>query len=87
VDITGATGALVNVTGGENMTVSEAEKVAEIIQSKVNPNARIIWGAAVDHTLQDRVRVMVVITGVKSKHILGPQEKATKGSMDVDFIK
>ncbi|MDD1770260.1 MAG: cell division protein FtsZ [Methanomassiliicoccales archaeon] len=87
VDISGATGALVNVTGGENMTVSEAEKVAEIIQGKINPNARIIWGAAIDHTLQDRVRVMVVITGVKSKHILGPKEIASKGSMDVDFIR
>jgi cell division protein FtsZ len=87
VDVSGASGALVNVTGGENMTVSEAEKVAEIIQGRINPNARIIWGAAIDHTLQDRVRVMVVITGVKSKHILGPKETTTKGSMDVDFIK
>ena len=64
---------LVNVTGGENMTISEAEKVAEMIQAKVSPNARIIWGAAVDPALEDTVRVMVVITGVKSKNILGPE--------------
>jgi len=87
VDITGASGALINVTGGENMTVSEAEKVAEIIQSKISPNARIIWGAAIDHTLQEKVRVMVVITGVKSKHILGPRELAAGRNMEVDFIK
>ncbi|HTY47297.1 MAG TPA: cell division protein FtsZ [Methanomassiliicoccales archaeon] len=88
VDITGAAGALINVTGGESMTVSEAERVAEIIQAKISPNARIIWGAAIDHTLQDKVRVMVVITGVKSKHILGPVETAKpKGSMEVDFIR
>jgi cell division protein FtsZ len=87
VDITGASGALINVTGGENMTVSEAERVAEIIQSKVSPNARIIWGAAIDHTLQDKIRVMVVITGVKSKHILGPQHSAAARSVDVDFIR
>jgi cell division protein FtsZ len=87
VDITGATGALVNVTGGENMSISEAEKVAEIIQAKISPNARIIWGAAVDPVLKDTVRVMVVITGVKSKNIIGPKEEKSSRSVDVDFIK
>jgi len=87
VDISGATGALVNVSGGDNMSISEAEKVAEIIQSKIAPNARIIWGAAVDPTLRDTVRVMVVITGVKSKNIIGPREERSKKVVDVDFIK
>ena len=87
VDISGATGALVNVTGGDNMSISEAEKVAEIIQSKISPNARLIWGAAVDPSLRDTVRVMVVITGVKSKNIIGPQRERTSKVVDVDFIK
>ena len=78
---------MINVTGGENMTVTEAERVAEIIQSKISPNARIIWGAAVDPALRDKVRVMVVITGVKSKHILGPKEMAVNKNIDVDFIR
>mgnify|MGYP000992197523 CR=1 FL=1 len=87
VDISGATGALVNITGGENMSISEAEKVAEIIQSKIAPNARLIWGAAVDPSLRDTVRVMVVITGVKSKNIIGPQRERASKVVDVDFIK
>jgi len=87
VDISNATGALVNVVGGEDMTVAEAERVAEIIQSKISPNARLIWGATIDQTLQDKVRVMVVITGVKSKYILGPRETRAAKDMDVDFIK
>ena len=87
VDISGATGALVNVTGGENMSISEAEKVAEIIQSKISPNARIIWGAAVDPALKDTVRIMVVVTGVKSKNIMGPHDDRIKKVVDVDFIK
>ena len=87
VDISGATGALVNVTGGENMSIAEAEKVAEIIQSKIAPNARLIWGAAVDPSLRDTVRVMVVITGVKSKNIIGPQRERASKVVDVDFIK
>ncbi len=87
VDISGATGALVNVTGGENMSISEAEKVAEIVQAKISPNARIIWGAGVDPALMDTVRVMVVITGVKSKNIIGPREERASKIVDVDFIK
>jgi cell division protein FtsZ len=87
VDITGASGALINVTGGEDMTISEAEKCAEIIQAKINPNARIIWGASVDPALENRIRVMVVITGVKSKYVLGHKEGQVQKGMGVDFIK
>src|SRR3989442_1611403 len=74
VDITGATGALVNVTGGNDMSVSEAERVAEIVQGRIAPNARIIWGAAVDPSLEHKLRVMLILTGVRSKQILGPGE-------------
>jgi cell division protein FtsZ len=87
VDIQGANGALINVTGGEDMTISEAEKVAEMIQEKISPAARIIWGASVDPTLEGKMRVMVVITGVKSKNILGPKESQRQSNMGVDFIK
>jgi cell division protein FtsZ len=87
VDITGANGVLVNVTGGEDMSIGDAQKVAEMIQAKVSPNARIIWGASVDPALDNRIRVMVVITGVKSKNILGPKESRSVKSMNVDFIK
>jgi cell division protein FtsZ len=71
VDIAGATGALINVTGGPDMTVSEAQKAAEVVQKSVSPSARIIWGAAVDPTMQSTIRVMLVVTGVKSPQILG----------------
>src|SRR3989441_2365677 len=74
VDISAATGALVNVTGGNDMSVSEAEKVAEIVQGRIAANARIIWGAAVDPSLEHKLRVMLILTGVRSKQILGPGE-------------
>ncbi|MEM3851667.1 MAG: cell division protein FtsZ [Methanomassiliicoccales archaeon] len=86
VDISGANGALINVVGGSDMTVSEAERVAAMIQAKISPSARIIWGAAVDTTLEKRMRVMVVITGVKSKHIFGSSENTERKPTDVDFI-
>ncbi len=75
VDISEASGALVNVTGGEDMTISEAERVVEEIYSRVDPNARIIWGTTVDPSLKKNLRAMLVITGVKSKQILGPSQR------------
>src|SRR3989441_1029344 len=84
VDISAATGALVNVTGGNDMSVAEAEKVAEIVQGRIAPNARIIWGAAVDPSLEHKLRVMLILTGVRSKQILGPGEHVrAHGGVDI----
>ncbi len=83
-DISEATGVLVNVTGGPDMTVSEAQRVAEEIQKRVSPGARIIWGASVDPTQEHGLKVMVVITGVKSKQIVGKGDAPVKSdSIDV----
>jgi cell division protein FtsZ len=87
LDVSQATAALVNVTGGPDMTVTEAEQVAEVIQSKIAPGARIIWGAAVDETMEETIRVMVVITGVKSRHVLGPPKEKKGKELGLDFIK
>jgi cell division protein FtsZ len=87
VDITEATGALVNVTGGEDMTISEAERVVEEIYSRVDQNARIIWGTTVDPELKRNIRAMLVITGVKSKQILGPSHKSLENKeYGIDFV-
>lgn len=88
VDIDGATGALVNVSGGETMTVSEAELVAEEIHKRINPNARMIWGAQIDPELRDTIRVMLVITGVKSKQIFGKSlKKVGESRFGIEFIR
>lgn len=87
VDITEASGALVNVTGGEDMTISEAERVVEEIYSRVDPNARIIWGTTIDPSLKKSIRAMLVITGVKSKQILGPSRKRFENQeMGIDLV-
>ncbi len=71
VDISGATSALVNVVGGSDMTVAEAEGVVEEVYQRVDPNARLIWGAQIDPSLENTVRTMLVVTGVKSPQIYG----------------
>src|SRR5437773_11745747 len=60
VDVSTAHGVLINVTGGNDMTISEAERVAEGGQSKVSPTARIIWGPMVGPSLGCTPRVILV---------------------------
>ncbi len=67
VDTSNATGALVSVVGGMDMSVSDAEKVVSITSAHINPGARIIWGASVDPNMEREIRVMLVITGVTSR--------------------
>jgi len=76
VDLHDAKGALVRVIGGPDMTVTEAEKAAELVSSKVNPKARIIWGCSVDPAYKGKVSVLVVITGVTSGAI-NPRPEAS----------
>jgi cell division protein FtsZ len=86
VDISDATGALINVVGGQDMTIKESESVVEEIHSRISGDARIIWGTSIDPELGNRMRTMLVITGVKSKQILGPSARGRKNNMDVDFV-
>jgi cell division protein FtsZ len=70
------------------MTISDAQKVAEEVHRRISPNARIIWGAGVDPALEHKIRVMVVMAGVRSNQILGKsQESAKLKGSDLDFIK
>ncbi len=78
LDVEGATGALINVTGGKDLTTREAQDVVESISSRLNEDAKIIWGAMLEPELGDTLRVMVVITGAKAKEELEKVEKITK---------
>jgi cell division protein FtsZ len=89
VDISDATGALVNVVGGRDMTMQEVMRVVEEIHNRVNKDARILWGANIDENLDHTIRVMLVITGVKSRQILGPtaqKQARQKKDMGLDFV-
>ncbi len=71
VDISGAGGALINVSGGPDMTLEEARKIVETISEKLDYNAKIIWGARVSEDMAKTIRVLLIITGVKSSQIMG----------------
>ncbi|MFA4860417.1 cell division protein FtsZ [Methanoregula sp.] len=90
VDISGATAALVNVVGGPDMTMEEAEGVVQEVYARVDENARIIWGAQVDPSMQNKMRTLLVVTGVRSPQIYGRNEKLTpkvQKQYEIDFLK
>ncbi|MFP3946559.1 MAG: cell division protein FtsZ [Archaeoglobaceae archaeon] len=86
VDMSGATDALVNVTGGPDMTIEEAEAIVEEVYSRADPDARIIWGAMVDPEIGSNMRTMLIVTGVKSPQILGKSSEEVRRRHGIDFI-
>ena len=68
--MSGARGLLINITGGEDMTLFEVDQAANRIREEVADDANIIFGSAVDDTLAGRVRVSVVATGIDSQHVV-----------------
>jgi cell division protein FtsZ len=61
--VDGATGILLNITGGKDLGLFEVNDAAEIIQNAADPNANIIFGAVIDESMSDEVRVTVIGTG------------------------
>ena len=63
VDISGARGVLINITGGASMSMHEISEASQLVQEAVGANANVIWGMVVDENLNDEVRVTVIATG------------------------
>jgi len=89
MDISDATSALINVTGGPDMTITEAQGIVEEIYRNINPDANIIWGAQIDPDLKNKIKVMVIVTGVKSPQILGKGKvpRDSKKEYGIDFVR
>ncbi|MDD1773469.1 MAG: cell division protein FtsZ [Methanomassiliicoccales archaeon] len=71
IDLKDAKGALIRVVGGPDMTVGEAQKAAEIVTNSVNDRARIIWGCSIEPELEGTIKVLLIVTGARSKYMLG----------------
>jgi cell division protein FtsZ len=59
----GATGILLNITGGANVGLFEVNEAAEVVTGHADPNANVIFGAVIDESMGDEVRVTVIATG------------------------
>jgi cell division protein FtsZ len=71
IDITNATGALVNVIGGADFKLEEYKEIMEAIGSKVSPRAKIISGAQISNEMQKTIKVLLIVTGVENSQITG----------------
>jgi len=74
VDVSEGKSALVNVTGGEDMTVEEAEGALQEVYRMMNPDARIVWGVQLTPELKNTLKTLLVVTGVKSEQIYAQKE-------------
>ncbi|WP_435320642.1 cell division protein FtsZ [Haloarchaeobius sp. TZWSO28] len=71
VDYRGASGALVHITGGPDLTLKEAEGIADNITERLDASANVIWGARIHENYKGKVRVMAIMTGVDSERVMG----------------
>ena len=75
VDYRGATGGLVHITGGPDLTLDDANSIANKITTRLDSEAKVIWGSRIREEYKGKVRVMAVMTGVDSSNIVGPTKK------------
>jgi cell division protein FtsZ len=94
VDISNATGALINISGGESLTLEESRKIVETIAESLDAGAKIIWGAQIYKDLEKTVRTMLIITGVNSEQIFGTENKyfskkqsAIENELGIEFME
>lgn len=93
VDYTGATGVLLHITGGPDMTLGECNQIGEALTERVDPNATVIWGARLDPNFEGKIEAIAIFTGIQSPYVLGKSQRtSTPSSMsgrkgDVDDIE
>ncbi len=71
VDYKGATGALVHIAGGPDMRLGEVTEIGDFVSRHLDTSASTIWGARVDESLEGKIRVITIITGVQSPYVMG----------------
>lgn len=94
VDISDATGALVNIVGGNDMSLEECKDIIDSVGQKLSPDAKLIWGAQISPDMEKSMRVLLIVTGVKSTQILGHHEsiesikhKEIEEELGIDFLE
>jgi len=89
INYEGATGALIHIIGGPDMTLDEISRAGELVTESLDDDANVIWGARVSDDMKGKMTVMTIITGVKSPWILGkvdhkqPSERARQISAEL----
>ncbi|MFH1294443.1 MAG: cell division protein FtsZ, partial [Candidatus Aenigmatarchaeota archaeon] len=72
VDYRGGKGALIHITGGEDLKLDEVNLIGEYVSKQLDPDAQVIWGSRILPEFNGKLQVITIITGIKSPWILGP---------------
>ncbi len=75
IDLQESKGALIRVVGGPDMTVSEAQKAAEVVGKRIAKHARLIWGCSIDPSLENTVKILLIVTGARSESFVGAEDE------------
>ena len=75
IDLAESKGALIRVVGGPDMTVSQAERAAEVVGNRISRRARLIWGCSIEKELEGQIKVLLIVTGARSKLMLTRQSQ------------
>ena len=86
VNYEGATGALIHITGGSDLLLDDIEKVGSMVTGSLDPDALVIWGARIDPSMEGKIRVMTIITGVTSPYILGKIDRNQMAAEEADSM-
>ena len=87
VSYEGATGALIHVSGGSDLTLDEVAKAGEMVTEALDEDANVIWGARISEDMKGKFRVMTIITGVNSPYILGRVDHKKPSSQAVHLSR
>ncbi len=88
IDVSESTRALVNVIGGSDMTLREAEMIVEAVASKIHANAHIIWGAMIDDEMKrNRIQAMVVIAGGRFPYLDEARVSQEDVEIDIEYVE
>jgi cell division protein FtsZ len=80
IELKESKGALIRVVGGPDMTVSEAQKAAEVVGQRVAKHARLIWGCSIDPALESTVKILLIVTGARSDAVMGSGASSAPGA-------
>ncbi len=86
VDYSDATGVLLHITGGANLSLGDANQIGEKLTAQSAPNANVIWGARLDPNAGDNIEVIAIFTGVKGSSLVTKDESRRRGSFGVDGL-
>ncbi len=97
VDYSGASGVLLHITGGPDMTLGECNAIGESLTDRVDTNATVIWGARISPEFEGKIEAIAIFTGIKSPYVLGNSmrqastaslgsTKNVAGVRDIEFL-